>query len=236
MLPCPFCAKPMHPTLTGGLLREHCGACGAVWFEGGTLAKVLGTPTAEALVEQARGKPGQCKGCQGTLEYVPSCPACGTSAPSCPRCGTSPLAMTTVTVAKEAEVAVDVCTRCQGVALDPGELEVLQQAAEAERETWLEEMHEGPKVLETTASTCAGCGRPLKPQHAFTWEERTWCGSCAPAGASPVEIRLTPRTPNGGLDADLSDLYQSGRTGMALEVVGDAVSSAFSWLFSKLLR
>lgn len=236
MSPCPFCTKTMRPTLTGGLLRDQCGECGAVWFEGGTLAKVLGGSTTEALVEQARGKPGQCKSCQGMLDYVPSCPACGTDAPRCPQCGIAPLAVTTVTVARVAEVPVDVCTRCHGVALDPGELEVLEQASETERETWLEEWYEGPRSLEEMRSTCAGCGRELEPEHAFAWEGRTWCGSCAPTGASPVEPRLTPRTPDIGSDADLDALFQSSGSNAALGVVGDAVSSAFSWLFSKILR
>jgi Zn-finger nucleic acid-binding protein len=236
MRPCPFCPKSMRPTLSGGILRDHCSACGAVWFEGGTLAKVLGGSTTEALVEQARGRPGQCKSRQGTLDHVPTCPACGTDSPRCPQCGTVPLAVTSVTVARMAEVPVDVCTRCHGVALDPGELEVLQQAADTERETWLEEWYEGPKPEEKTASVCAGCGRELRPEHAFVWEGRTWCGSCAPVGASPLEPRLTPRTPIGVHEADVDDLYQSGETSAALGAVGDAVSSAFSWLFAKLLR
>jgi Zn-finger nucleic acid-binding protein len=235
MLSCPFCAKPLHSTETGGLPHELCGDCGAVWFESSTLSKVLGEAATDALVEQARGRPGQCKGCQGMLEYVPSCPACGTSAPRCPQCGTAPLAVTLVTVARVAEVPVDVCTRCHGVALDAGELEVLQQATETERGARREESSDALVPQPHTASACAGCGRELKPEHAFGWEDRVWCGSCAPSGASPVELRLTPRDSN-VVDPDLSGVLHHGRTGAGLAVAGDVFNSAFSWLFSKLLR
>ena len=235
MHPCPFCAKPLHSAESGGLPHELCGDCGAVWFELGTLSKLLGEAASHALVEQARGKPGQCKSCQGTLEYVPSCPACGTSAPRCPPCGTAPLAVTLVTVARVAEVPVDVCTRCHGVALEAGKLEVLQQPSGTEHKILREPPLDRPEPPEFSASACAGCGRELKPQHAFGWEDRVWCGSCAPSGASPVELRLTARDSN-VVDPDLSGVLHHGRTGAGLGVAGDAVNAAFPWLFSKLMR
>ena len=60
---------------------------------------------------------------------------------------------------------------------------------ETERGTRREESYDALESREHTASACAGCGRELKPEHAFGWEDRVWCGSCAPSGASPVELR-----------------------------------------------
>jgi Zn-finger nucleic acid-binding protein len=228
MSACPFCHGSMKATLLGGLEREECRTCHAVWFAGGGLARVMGESAVEALVQRARGRPGQCKHCQAALEYVPDCPACGEAAPGCPQCGTVPLA-----VARVAEVLVDVCTGCHGVGLDEGELAHLQRFAEADRDSWLEELHEGPPGRDGWESSCADCQRQLVPAHAFEWEARFWCGSCAPVGACPVEAKLTPREPS--IEFPILPLTRYGQRNVVGEHVLLKVESALAWLFSKVL-
>ncbi len=229
MSACPFCRGSLRTIFLEGLEREECEACHAVWLSGGGLARVVGESELEALVKRARGKPGRCKHCQSALQYVPSCPSCGEVAPACPRCGTAPLAE-----AEVSEVPVDVCTGCQGVGLEEGKLERLQRAAEVERDGWLEEFHEGPpEKEERQEALCSGCGRKLKSAYAFEWEEQLWCGSCAPVGAVPAEVRLTRR--GSSLDDPFHPLAGYSQRRILQERVLLKVESALTWFFSKVL-
>jgi Zn-finger nucleic acid-binding protein len=177
-------------TFTGGLRRELCSACGALWFEAGTLGKVVGKAALERLARQARGAMGQCKRCRGLLEGVPYCPACGEQASACPGCGVGPLAVVEV-----ADVPVDVCSQCGGVALDAGELELLKRAVHAEAESAQAGGHPEPEAPPKKRDVCAGCGRKVEPEHAFVEGQDVWCGSCAPVGASPLVAQLSSRGP-----------------------------------------
>ncbi len=221
----------MRPTLLGGFLREECGACRAVWFEGGSLAEVMGNPALVVLVRKALGKPGECKHCQTALGLAPSCPSCGADVSRCPQCGTGPLA-----VATAAEVPVDVCTGCRGVGLDAGELELLLRAAKEAPDPWpLERDASTPQPEpEPPDSHCARCRRELEPEHAFSWEGKTWCGSCAPRGASPVKATLTPYDP---WNDEYDDLASSDNRlrGRERRNALPEVEGALMWFFSKLL-
>jgi Zn-finger nucleic acid-binding protein len=215
---CAFCPGPLLPTFSNGLARERCSRCASVWFEGDALAKVVGGSAADALVRRARGQHGQCKKCEAALAYVPQCPACGHDAPTCPRCGTAPLSVT-----KVLDVEVDVCPDCHGVALDAGELELLQRHAKKDRDA---EFDLKPRLEPQTLSKsqCATCKRTLKLKHAFTLNDQLYCGSCAPEGAAPYDASLTRAIPTLATSAGL------GRE--AWET--DPLSSAVNWLFSKL--
>lgn len=227
MSTCPFCHDgTLRPTLLGGFLREECGACRAVWFEGGSLARVMGAPALVVLVRKALGKPGECKHCQATLQQAPSCPSCGEEVSHCPQCGTGPLAVATV-----AEVPVDVCTGCRGVGLDAGELALLLRAAKAAPDPWPPARDTGTPELERLDAVCARCRRELKPVHAFSWEGKAWCGSCAPKGASPVEAKLTPYDPQHDDSFLPLSMQRERRHRNALP----ELESALVWFFSKLL-
>lgn len=233
MRACPFCQTTMRNTYARGLVRDECGACGAAWLEAEMLAKLLGAPTLESIFEQAKGKPGRCKGCEASLQYVPGCPSCGRQAPTCPTCGGAPLPAVDLR-----DVAVDVCVKCRGVALDAEELARLQQAAQPEprREPApvpVDFEHEYddprglsllPKVHLGNEPSCLTCGRRIDPRYGFVWEERLFCGSCAPEGSAPYTDELTKARP--------SETY--GRRARHLN--NSAAESAVVWLLSKIFK
>jgi Zn-finger nucleic acid-binding protein len=210
----------MRATFLEGLPREECTACGAVWIEGEALAKVMGGSISDALLRRAKDQPGVCKGCHARLQYVPSCPTCGHTAPTCPRCGTAPLP-----VIEALGIKVDVCAGCSGVGLDAGELQQLHQAAEAYRDQGLELR---PQVQQGIASRCASCKRTLKPEYAFVWDEKFYCGSCAPEGAAPFEVELTKARPSA-----LPNIGR-GRYGTRPMELETPTESALLWLINKL--
>ena len=211
----------MHGTLLGGLPREECAACGAVWLEGEALSKAMGGSDSDALLRRARNQPGVCKGCSARLRHVPSCPECGRTAPTCPRCGTAPLPVLEVH-----GINVDVCSGCSGVGLDAGELQQLHETVEAYRNEGLEL---SPKVRAEGPPQCASCQRKLKPEHGFVWEEQFYCGSCAPVGSSPFHVELTKARPSA------QPSIGRGRYGASRGALDDTpAESALLWLLNKL--
>jgi Zn-finger nucleic acid-binding protein len=219
MSACPFCQTTMRSTFMGGLPREECRACGSVWFEGEALAKVMGGSVSDALIRRAKGLPGSCKGCHAKLEYVPNCPDCGAQAPTCPRCGHAPLP-----VLKALGVAVEVCSDCAGVALDPGELQQLEEAAQSHRN---EPLDLRPKVKLGVVPGCAECKRRVKPQHGFVHEEKLYCGSCAPEGAVPFTEDMSRAEPS-------AEFSTPENTGYTAAMAADATGSSLMWLFSRM--
>jgi hypothetical protein len=120
-------------------------------------------------------------------------------------------------------VEVDVCPDCHGVALDAGELELLQKHAREDREAEFDlKPRLGPETL--AEPRCAACKRSLQPRHAFTLDNQLYCGSCAPEGSAPYDTTLTRAIPTMATSAGL------GRR--AWEV--DPLTAAVNWLFSKL--
>ena len=221
MSACPFCQQRMRATFLQGLPREECTACGAVWIEGEALAKVMGGSISDALLRRAKDQPGVCKGCHAQLRYVPSCPTCGEAAPTCPRCGTAPLP-----VIEALGIKVDVCAGCSGVGLDAGELQQLNQAAEAYRDEGLDLR---PQVPRHVPSRCVSCKRALKPEHAFVWDAKFYCGSCAPKGAAPYDVELTKARPSA------QPGIGRGRYGSSGGKLDDTpTESALLWLFNKM--
>jgi Zn-finger nucleic acid-binding protein len=211
MSSCPFCYGTLLPTFTHGIPREKCGRCAALWFEGEGLEAVMGGPATRALLAKAQGKHGECKDCDTPLTATePQCPECGRDAPSCPKCGIAPLSVTHIR-----GVEVDVCVRCHGMALDTGELELLlERAGGAPRPAPQEP---AAPVRKKDKPRCASCQRALRLEHAFTSGGKLYCGSCAPAEASPYDADLAPHAAQGG-----------GRPAAST----DPVSRALGWLFS----
>ncbi|MBU8897388.1 zf-TFIIB domain-containing protein [Corallococcus sp. M34] len=222
MSACPFCQTSMRATTVEGLPHEACEACGAMWLEGESLARVMGDATPGSLVQQAKGRSGRCRGCEAELSYVPGCPSCGRRAPTCPRCETRPLSVVTVR-----GVAIDVCPRCPGVAMTLDALPRLH-AVSAARELEMFDLH--PKLKSGARSGCTGCGRKLKAEHGFVWEERLYCGSCAPEGSTPYSDEMTQALPSaeplhyGKYGGGVGGALSNGRT-----------ENALVWLFRKIL-
>ncbi len=213
----------MRATFIEGLPREECENCGAVWMEGEPVAKVMGGAFSASLLRGAKNKPGVCKGCEEPLQFVPSCPRCGLAAPKCPSCGASPLPVVEVMGVK-----VEVCSGCNGLALDAGELQLLREAAAENRD---ESLDLRPQVSPEAPPQCTACKRKLKPEHAFVWDERFYCGSCAPQGAAPYSGDLTKARPS-----QMPDIGR-GRYGLAGGTLDDTpTESAMLWLFSKIFR
>jgi Zn-finger nucleic acid-binding protein len=224
MSSCPFCFGTLLPTFTKGLPRERCGKCEAVWFEGEALLKVLGSAALDGLMKAARGKPGECKGCHGPLSYVPNCPQCGRDAPACPKCGTAPLSVAVVQAVK-----VDVCTGCKGVALDAGELDLLHKTAEKDRTGGLVDLKPEVEPQQLQQPQCSECRRKLKLQHAFTYDRKLYCGSCAPEGSAPYDMELAKAIPS--LTPSVGRYLQGGMGWTS----ADPISYAIGWLFSKIV-
>lgn len=225
MSACPFCFTAMQETFSQGLLSEECENCGALWLAGEMLEKVVGHAATDALLREAKGKPGQCKCCQETLQFVPNCPSCGRDCPTCPQCGTAPLP-----VAEVRGVKVDVCVKCRGIGLDANEWALLQEAAKQDRPLELDLHPEVRKASDGHVDmACATCARKLKPQHAFAWDGKLYCGSCAPSEAAPYEVELTRADPTLGDSLGYRTMRRLGETGPFGHRGG------LVWLLSKLL-
>jgi Zn-finger nucleic acid-binding protein len=225
MSACPFCFTEMRPTLAKGLAREECEPCGALWLQGEMLEKVIGHGATDTLLRQAKGRPGQCKGCPEQLQYVPSCPGCGRRSPTCPQCGNAPLPVSEVHGVK-----VDVCVGCRAIGLDAGELERLDEASKGDR---FLELSLKPEVKQAASAplTCATCRRSLKPQHAFACESQLYCGSCAPSESAPYQAELTRGSPS--MDPTFGT-QASTKLGL-LRAAGEPITGGLTWLFSKIL-
>lgn len=230
MSACPFCRAEMQGVFSEGLLRDVCQGCGALWLESEMLEKVVGHSATDALLREAKGRPGQCKGCRESLQYVPNCPSCGLHSPACPQCHNTPLP-----VAAVCGVKVDVCTKCRAIGLDAGELEQLQAAVKQERFLELDLRPQPARAPDGTvaAMECATCARKLKPQHAFTWDSKFYCGSCAPSEAAPYDMELTKADPS-ALPSPGS-YYSGTRSPFSPNLGRDRVGEGLAWLFSKIL-
>ena len=97
---CPQCGTEMLPGKSALLRNWHCPGCGFDWVSGEALAAFL--PTVRAF--------------EGLCAAAASGEA-STRSLQCPSCRTGSLRLV-----KAAGAVVDVCPKCVGVALDPGEL------------------------------------------------------------------------------------------------------------------
>jgi Zn-finger nucleic acid-binding protein len=234
MSACPFCFSTMRSTFTGGLHRERCGRCGSMWFEGEALASVMGSVPMETLARRAKGKPGECKGCHRALAGEQKCARCKRDAPTCPHCHTAPLS-----IAELAGVKVDMCGECHGVALDPGELDMLLRGADLDGDGRPDdEDGDGipdnapatpqPQERKRTKPVCTSCQRKLNLDYAFAWAGKLYCGSCAPEGASPYSDELARTSP------ELSQNIQPTLAEQISRKSHDPVTFALKWFVAKL--
>jgi Zn-finger nucleic acid-binding protein len=97
---CPQCGTEMFPGKSVLLHSWHCPGCGFDWVPGESLAAFLPTVGAFEKLRSAAGAG------EASTRYL-QCPTCSTAS---------------FRLVKAAGVVVDVCPKCVGVALDPGEL------------------------------------------------------------------------------------------------------------------
>jgi Zn-finger nucleic acid-binding protein len=185
---CPICGQPMVGFGAAGVQLDACRGCRGLWFDADELKVVVTARAVRELLESAQGKAGRCKSCDARLDKVKVCPSCGQRAPTCAKCGAMPLSIGAVR-----GVALDVCGACHSVWLDARELEQLagrDGPVLAVRKAMEQALGVGPEADEQPAS-CFTCHRALLPDQAFEDDGHNYCGSCAPAGSSPVVPALT---------------------------------------------
>lgn len=88
-------------THQGSILIDLCPYCAGVWLDGGELAKITGEANVEMVLANQASRPSEV---------------------ACPRCGSGMEVKTLL------DVEVDCCVLCNGIWLDPTELEALQVA------------------------------------------------------------------------------------------------------------
>ncbi len=208
-------------------MREKCGKCNALWFEGESLENLVGTAAADMLVKKTRGMPGQCKKCESFIRGQDRCLQCKHAAPTCPQCGTAPLAVAVIE-----GVRVDVCSGCKGLAMDTaGMAKLLQLVAERRPARPSDKPKPEAKVL--TKAPCASCDRKYLLKYTFTYDGKLYCGSCAPTGSAPFneDVAMASRT----LAPALKN-FLTGHEDLTEEAVAAGISIIFKLAASSLSR
>ncbi|HCF60609.1 MAG TPA: hypothetical protein DFS52_21745 [Myxococcales bacterium] len=236
---CPSCRSEMNLVEARKLELDACPKCGGFWFDGGELEPVAGGQAVRSLAESARRGAAQCKSCGQELgPRHHECVKCGSPAPLCPECGD------VLRVGNLRGVSLDVCLRCSGVYLDRGELQVV--ATNLGLAALLEEA--GSQARSAASGSggrveCETCHRPLRRGQVFDLGNHLYCGSCAPAGATPLDVKPSTRSPldsNWDTYGSSSSLFRRGnqRVRISTDVAyGDddplegALVKLFSWLF-----
>lgn len=127
---CPLCKVALERKTVRGRTTEidRCPKCGAIWFDDGEVAELLGMPLSGRATIPANARVAQL---------------------ACPRCN-EPLNLFaypgTMTV-------VEGCRHCGGIRLDTGEFEEIQRVQQASRMECPKCGHE-----QASAETCARCG------------------------------------------------------------------------------
>lgn len=182
--PCPACGNAQMQIVPVRMVEiDVCPNCEGAWFDGGELTAVLEGPRVGRLLATARAGASTCWSCKSPVRES-DCTNCGAGQLACPECGRNGL----VTV-EEDGVELDVCVPCGGFWFDKGELEAIA----GEKSPNLATVVGSPAPAapgESNRVTCAECGRHIRRAHAFREGRDTYCGSCAPAGASQLEVDI----------------------------------------------
>jgi len=183
-----------------------------MWFDGGELESVVTRRALRELFESAQGKVGRCKSCGLRLEGVQACTACRAPAPACPECRLAPLS---VSVARG--VRLDVCLQCRGIWLDADELKLLAGCSGTPliiQNAAMAAIGKGPDSCDSR-KVCASCSRELSRARSFEDAGHVYCGSCAPAGSSPVVFVHVPVGAQFVVNPGVRRLYVRDRSGDA---------------------
>lgn len=154
-LDCPRCGQPLAQRFVESSSAHVCQACSGVWLDAHDLNALC--PTLAHLPERH--------------QEMALCGVRGGGLTRCPRCAEVPVEVVVL------EVAVDFCTGCRGVWLDPGEYAEpdgapAAAAARRKRSTYRSAPADG------APPACVHCGRELDPKTAFMREHGATCPSC----------------------------------------------------------
>ena len=193
MANCPACCESMSRVRVDPIEIDACSHCGGFWFGRSELETLTSAQTVRSVLDAAHGKPGRCRGCNQSVSEPGPCPKCDREAPACPACSRAPLAIGNVK-----GVNLDVCPRCGGVWFDAGELQLVAGHGSA-----VQKLQQGAfKVTDRNEAErprkwvhCSACAKSLLEINAFAKDDALFCGTCCPAGASPVVAILTPKDP-----------------------------------------
>jgi Zn-finger nucleic acid-binding protein len=164
-LDCPRCAgqaltdRRVNPTGGGAPVDVYlCEACRGVWLDGITLMAIC--PTLAHLPEHT--------------EEIALVGSQGAGIPLCLRCGVAPFEYQVL------GVAIDFCTRCNGVWLDGDEYEeaMLGGAVPAVEETRGGPYRRAASALSTGEIKCAYCGHSTDPKKTYVRELGPACSAC----------------------------------------------------------
>ncbi|MBN1384406.1 MAG: zf-TFIIB domain-containing protein [Elusimicrobia bacterium] len=124
---CPKCKKVLSDGILGDVVYQKCNGCGGFWFDKGDLKQIkkekdwfkIDTVVEKAKPKITRGKL-KCPRCVETLHTIEY---------------SHPLRRIE---AGETDIKVNVCSKCEGLWLDSGELQAIHKA----NETWIEKLRE----------------------------------------------------------------------------------------------
>ena len=116
---CPRCKIILQDNILGGVVYKKCSKCGGFWFDKGELHQIRQEKDwfkIETNVEEATSTV-----IKGSLQ--------------CPRCSEL---LHTIEYAHETGIKIDVCSKCEGLWLDSGEIQAIKKA----NETWFDRLKE----------------------------------------------------------------------------------------------
>ncbi|MFZ5471794.1 MAG: zf-TFIIB domain-containing protein [Myxococcota bacterium] len=202
---CPICpSQPMRAVSAKDVELDICPRCEGLWFDASELELFPNRPSAKAFLSHARLAPGRCrKNGHRVAKGLLQCQGCGSALACCPSCG-QPLAMVGTT-----QCVLDVCSACEGVWLDKGELEALEGVtgaapppspkandvwevpapAPAAPDPWLAPGQSRPTLSSRhvpnprSPFSCHHCDEVLSLHQAWAFDGDIYCEACRPGGA-----------------------------------------------------
>lgn len=193
----------------GDVELDVCPRCRGVWFDAGELEQFPDRPSVRVFMSSARQAASRCR---KTGHLVPRalavCATCRSAPVSCPACGSR------LSLVAAGPCAIDVCTQCEGVWLDAGEMELLRgvkgpapkPAPRAKATGWVvpESTGTGPdpwrgpgsdrpltpsappevRLNSRSPMDCHHCGERTVLSEAWAKDGDIYCGRCRPPGAT----------------------------------------------------
>jgi len=202
---CPVCPSlQMRSVHASDVQVEVCPSCEGLWFDRGELDLFPDRPSVKSLLAAARLGPSRCRKLGHLVpRALAACATCRSEPVRCPAC------QGRLTLVTTARCAVDVCTACEGVWLDRGELELLEgmrmpapvkgsavparwevpEAARSAADPWKAPgaaralPAAGHRHALRSSVACNHCGESLRVVEAWAFDGDIYCGRCRPEGA-----------------------------------------------------
>ena len=116
---CPICKKDLNDYLLKDVVYQRCGNCGGFWFDKDKLGQIKKQKDwfkVDTILKEAK-----LKVIHGELK--------------CPRCSET---LHILEYSHETGIKVNLCSKCEGLWLDSGELQAIHEASES----WMEKIKE----------------------------------------------------------------------------------------------